>query len=402
MADRLFVRYFPESDMLQWLMFDASGNVKLRGDGTPEAFAERTAEVTWSGSVSALLPGEAALLTSADVPSRQRRQIQQAVPYMVEDDLAIEVDDCHFAIGERLADGEISVAAIERDLLERTLARLGDAGLTPNALKLDTLCVPFDGTATVLVEAGRVHVKTGPASGISLETALAGTALGLLPDDSLSVLTCADGGDAGEVLVAQLSAELDGGAQIDTSEAEGFDLLCANYAQSELDLLQGEYEVEEVASDDSNGWSLVWKLGVAVFVLQILLFAGQGLYLNTLADQYQADAQALYAKTFPKDRNVRDIRGRWQSHLRGGGGEEGGFLQVFGEAVRHLPASSLSAQNVNFNESRGDLILQLESARSEHLVSFSQTLGDAGLSAEIGTINQAEEQVKGTIKVRLQ
>ena len=254
----------------------------------------------------------------------------------------------------------------------------------------------------MLVEAGRVHVKTGPASGISLETALAGTALGLLPDDSFSVLTCADGGDAGEVLVAQLSAELDGGAQIDTSEAEGFDLLCANYAQSELDLLQGEYEVEEVASDDSNGWSLVWKLGVAVFVLQILLFAGQGLYLNTLADQYQADAQALYAKTFPKDRNVRDIRGRWQSHLRGGGGEEGGFLQVFGEAVRHLPASSLSAQNVNFNESRGDLILQLESARSEHLVSFSQTLGDAGLSAEIGTINQAEEQVKGTIKVRLQ
>ena len=403
MPDRLFVRYFPESDSLQWLMYDGEGNVKLRGEGPPEAFAERTAEMSWSGSVSALLPGETVLLTSADIPTRQRRQIQQAVPYMVEDDLATEVEQCHFAIGERLPDGEISVAAIERGTLDQILERLSAAGLAPGSMKLDTLCVPFDGTTSVLIEHGRVHVKTGPASGLSLETALAGTALGLLPEDAaVSVVTCADGGDAGEVLVAQLEAETDGAAQVDVSDAEGFDLLCANYGQSELDLLQGEYEVDEITADDSNGWSLVWKLGVAVFALQVLLFAGEGLYLGTLADQYDADARALYARTFPKDRNVRDVRARWQSHLSGGGGEGGGFLQVFGAAVRHLPGSSLDAQNVNFNESRGDLILQLEAPRSEQLVGFSQTLGDAGLTAEIGTINQAEDQVKGSIKVRLQ
>lgn len=403
MADRLYVRYFPESDHMQWLMYGDDGNVRLRGDGTPETFVERTTDVSWSGPVQAMLPGEAALLTSADVPSRQRRQIQQAVPFMVEEDLAMEVEHCHFAIGERLADGTISVVAIDRAVLDQTLSRLKDAGLTPRALKLDTLCVPFDGDTTVVVEQGRVHLRTGPVSGLSLETAIAGTAIELLPEGQVTVVTCSDGGDAGEVLVAQLGAELEGGVEVTASESGGLDLLCANYGTSSLDLLQGVYEVDEESDEESNGWSLVWKLGVAVFVLQILLFAGEGMYLGTLADQYEADARALYAKTFPQDKNIRDLRRRWQSKLRGVDGESGGFLTLFGEAVGHLQGSSLTPQNVNYNESRGDLILQVDAQRSEQLVSFSQTLSEAGLSAEIGTINQTpDDQVKGSVKVRMQ
>ena len=400
MADRLFVRYFPESDHLQWLMFGHDGNVRLRGDGTPEAFVERTTDVTWTGRVRAMLPGETALLTSAEVPSRQRRQIEQAVPFMVEDDLAVEVDNLHFAIGDRLDDGTISVVAVDRELLERTLTRLNDAGLAPEALKLDTLCVPFSGDTTVVIEQGRVHLRTGPVSGLSLETALAGTALELLPEGQVNVVTCADGGEAGQVLAAQRRAELDGEAEVSTSESGGLDLLCEYYSSSSLDLLQGEYEVEGQGDDEGGGWSLVWKLGVAVFILQLLLVAGEGLYLDTLAEQYDADIKALYSNTFPNDRNVRDIRRRWEQKLRGSTGESEGFLPVFGEAAQHLRSSSLGLQNVNYNESRGDLILQLNAQRSEQLVSLSQALAEAGFSAKIGTINQSpDDEVKGSITV---
>ena len=68
--------------------------------------------------------------------------------------------------------------------------------------------------------------------------------------------------------------------------------------------------------------------------------------------------------------------------------------------MQNIPGSNLVLNNVNYNESRGDLILQLETSRSELLILFSQTLTKLGLNAEIGTINQGEDSVRGSIKVK--
>ena len=48
----------------------------------------------------------------------------------------------------------------------------------------------------------------------------------------------------------------------------------------------------------------------------------------------------------------------------------------------------------------GDLILQLTATQSDHLVQFSQTLNKVGLDADIGTISQYEDSVRGSIKIR--
>jgi len=46
------------------------------------------------------------------------------------------------------------------------------------------------------------------------------------------------------------------------------------------------------------------------------------------------------------------------------------------------------------------LILQVQAPRSEQLVGFTEALTARGLNAEIGTISQEANQVKGSIKVR--
>ena len=53
--------------------------------------------------VIVLVPGVDVVLTSAVVPSRNRQRIMSAIPYMLEDQLAEDVDSLHFAIGRRLA-----------------------------------------------------------------------------------------------------------------------------------------------------------------------------------------------------------------------------------------------------------------------------------------------------------
>ena len=165
--------------------------------------------------------------------------------------------------------------------------------------------------------------------------------------------------------------------------------------------MQGEFETKR---EISNG-ALVWKsaaiLAASTFLLHMSLLLGQGIYLDLAGDQYALEVDTLYGEVFPNDRNVRDVRRRWGAHINGGGGlDDGEFLNLFRETAAQLPGSQLTVNNINYNESRGDLILQLTAAQSGHLVSFSELLNKIGLQAEIGTISQQDDSVRGSVKIK--
>ena len=142
-------------------------------------------------------------------------------------------------------------------------------------------------------------------------------------------------------------------------------------------------------------------LAGCAFLLHLMLMLGQAIFLDMKATQYTNQAEALYKEVFPADRNVRDLRRRWRSHLsKTATGGEQEFLALFGQAAFNIPGSSLVLINANYNESRGDLILSMIAPRSEQLVAYAESLVQAGLEAEIGTISQEENSVQGSIKIR--
>ncbi|MBT5204993.1 MAG: hypothetical protein HOL98_16150, partial [Gammaproteobacteria bacterium] len=60
----------------------------------------------------------------------------------------------------------------------------------------------------------------------------------------------------------------------------------------------------------------------------------------------------------------------------------------------------LEIQNINYSESRGDLVFQLVAQRSEQLMLYVERLSEQGIEAEIGTISQDDNQVRGSIRIR--
>ena len=145
---------------------------------------------------------------------------------------------------------------------------------------------------------------------------------------------------------------------------------------------------------------MVWLAALA-FVLHLCSVLAQGFYLDRKAQEYERAAKGLYAEVFPNDRNVNDIRRRWRAKLgESGSSANGTFISLFSEAAKNLLGSELVLDNVNYNETRGDLIFQVQAPQSEKLVAFVQKLVNAGLKAEIGTISQEEDVVKGSIKIR--
>lgn len=404
MPDNLYLRLGTAE--VEWLLLDdISDVVRVRGKGSFEEFVEMTADLTWSGGVYAMIPGENVLLTSAAVPSKQKRQILQAVPYMVEERLATEVEDCHFAIGDRREDGEIGVAVLDHDYLATWLARLKEANIYPRSITPDVLLVPRESAATVMVDGERVLVRTGTTGGFCVEKSLFPTIATLLTNTQragLTVLVHPDEEEQAQLQLTQIHLEGDKEPDVRKLEYTPFEALCRHYDRDALNLLQGEFRVEEETGTNTGAWRSAAILAGCAFLLHLLLVTAQGIYLDVKGRHYEARATELYRDVFPNDRNVRDMRRRWQAHLSGQPTDgSADFLNLFRQTAKNLPGSRLVLNNVNYNESRGDMILQLQAPNSDQLVAFSQTLSKIGLQADVGTISQDADRVNGSIKVSL-
>ena len=88
-----------------------------------------------------LAPGASITLARPELPVRGSRQAQ-VVPFALEESLAGDVEQFHFAVGRTDAAGRTEVAAVRREQMAHWLADLRTAGITPDALLADLACLP--------------------------------------------------------------------------------------------------------------------------------------------------------------------------------------------------------------------------------------------------------------------
>lgn len=416
MAENLFIRLdqhaVDASSEVEWMLLDEiSGVARGQGKEPLSAVAATMEESDWSGRVIALVPGEDVLVTSAAVPTRNQHQMLQALPYVLEEQIATDVEEMHFAIGERLSRGDIVVATVARAAITKWVKLLRDAKLAPHVMVPDSLCVPLEGDgAAILIEGKRALVRVSPMQGLAVERDLLGTLLQLDENGGAQsvgserrVVLLVDRSEVDELEleITQWQAELDGRLDRVVSDYAPFETLCRNYSARLPNLLQGEFRAQKTDHESQLGWKLVAAVAGVCLLVQFTLMAGKGVYLSLESDRLQREALALYADVFPDDRNVRDIRRRWQAHLSGAGQatQEEGFLPMVREAAKSLAGSGIQVDNINFNEQRGDLILQVRAGSSDQLVAYSQRLSQVGLAAEIGAINQGDVGVNGSVRI---
>ena len=112
--------------------------------------------------VVVLVPGEDVLLSSTVLPVRGAARMLQAVPFAMEDHLADDVSDLHFALGRRDESGEVAVAVTRQECMEQWLDELTEAGIGPQALYPDTTGVPSDsGAPTLVLDDERALLRQG-------------------------------------------------------------------------------------------------------------------------------------------------------------------------------------------------------------------------------------------------
>src|SRR6185503_5144866 len=101
------------------------------------------------------------------------QKVLQAVPYMLEDKLAEDVESLHFALGARTEAGQL-VAVVNRARLRACIDALQDAGLKPASLIPDVCALaPEAGQAAVALDGDTALVRMPEGGGFAADAGLA-------------------------------------------------------------------------------------------------------------------------------------------------------------------------------------------------------------------------------------
>ncbi|MDH5272520.1 MAG: type II secretion system protein GspL [Gammaproteobacteria bacterium] len=406
MTETLVIRLrAPEDAPASWLIVDANGARSGSVQSGPIADA---LSLSQARRTVVILPAADVTLARPDLPPvRGAARIAQAIPFALEEHLASELENLHFAIGHRDASSSaMPVAVVARSTLERWQALWDAAGVRPDAAYAESSLIPSAPNALVLVlDEGMLHVSRPVQPAYALDAGSLQVAFEL----ALGAPT-----EAGEHVTLYASAA-DYEAHRDTIEGlrtrtatlqvkllpDGMlPLLAAQVPVARpINLLQGAY-----AAPTSFGLQLQqWRLPAALAAATLVAFIGvQGLKLWRLHQaEKQLDAQIteVFHQILP-GQPIVDPRAQIQGVLARAGGGNGALLpaiSLLAQAITQAPATRVEA--ISFRA--GVLELHLVAPNVEALDGIKQAMSRDGAKVELQSANPRDQQVEGRLQVRL-
>jgi general secretion pathway protein L len=362
-------------DRIEWI--DVQGTVR---GGWPPADPDT--------HVTVLVPGEAVTLLELPRVAATDRQLTQALPALVEEQLVAPVEMQHLAWWPAGAGDRLCVAAVLRTDMENWLARLRAAGLEPDVLLPDTLALPWqDNRPLLLVEAERFVLRLGEAR------ALAGSpgelpgfiaALGLDPVAGLGIWTVAE-------------------APVPWPPRRTIEHALHAFASAEhapaVNLLQGDHSPRRRTRRLDSSWR--WAIGLVALALLTLLLTPlveRQLLAGAVAQQ-RAEMQALARRVLPAGRPITDPARQLQAALGAHGlGQGDGALDLLTRVAPAIAADPrLATDSLSYRRPRLEVVVQADDMAG--LDALRGRLTRAGLTAEIASSTPGTQGVQGRLRI---
>jgi general secretion pathway protein L len=432
MADWLLLRLprTPE-EPATWLIASAAGAPLAATQSGPLAEA---AAAAGGRRVCALVPGSDVMLAEPELPPRSGARLQQLVPYALEEQLADNIDELHFAIGRRAPDSNRTpVAVVGRTLMDEWLAALRAAGLQPDCLYADSELLPANpGQAVALLEEDTVFVRAPGAPPVSLpidalSEALAIAASAPRASEALALTAARPGAEAaddpgdgaaarGLILYSGTAEWQQHSAQVGEAHEHFASLKVqllsdgplALFAQqlpgtAAINLLQGSYAPRSSRAAALSAWRGAAVLLLALVALHMVGKAAELRVLTTKEHEVDASIRDTFHRAMPAEAATTDARRRMEQRLatlRNGGGSSGllGALQAVAQA--RGGSAGTSVQSLNFHDGLLELTLNAPDAASlDHL---SQQLRNGGWQADLIGGNTVGGAYQGRVQIHVQ
>lgn len=419
MAEFLVLRFRDAAaETVEWVTVDQAGAlIGTPATGDPIAAAEAAV----GHKVIALVPSTNVLRTTAEIPIRGTSKVLQALPYAMEERLATDVEELHFAVGRRDAAGHWPVAVVQRLEMEAWLELLAAAGLEPVGLYADSDAIGIvPNTTTLFVESDALTLRDSDGSVLAADLDSADTVLGLWlnartrtdegeevpPPVNLLAYVTPEAQTAVDALLAELSPRV---ASTDVRLlADGAlpRLAAQIVVDPGVNLLQGRYAPRSNLAAYWPAWRvaamLLAGLGVTLVGAKILEITS----LNRQAASLDTAIEQGIRYTFPEVREVPDARALLRSKLRGLGrgpsGDGNEFLDTLltvATAVAAPGVENTKVETINYRS--GVMELRVTTPNVESLDTIQKEIAKGGaLQAEIQSANPEGDKVRGRIQIK--
>ena len=145
MSEFLTVRLSSEPQSpVQWLVWSTSQQeVIASGELASWQQLDELTPYAEKRTCIALLSGNDCLLKNIEIPKGAARQFESMLPFLLEDEVAQDIEDLHFTILDKGADSAV-VCGVEHQWLTQVMSAFSENGITIRKVLPDTLALPVN------------------------------------------------------------------------------------------------------------------------------------------------------------------------------------------------------------------------------------------------------------------
>lgn len=344
-------------------------------------------------------PGEQVRLLSLSVSPEEKKHLARALPFLIEEEVAEDIDAVHVAHVTR-ATGQVTAMLCSHSCMQRWQNDLGGLPRIESWVP-EPLLLPWrSGEWCLVFDGDRVILRTGEASGTTVESLLLPVMLAsLIVRDGAPEVIVVYGQDRVAEL-AMLPADLSGKAQW---RSGGFGAALWLYDSSRLppSLLQGDYSPRLPLQRWARQWR--WPAAAVAAALLLQLAATWSDYLRLSEDNraLRAAIEERYREINPRGALVDpETQLRRQLDALTGSAQASGFtrmLEIVGGAIAAQRGTGVAS--INYNQRGGDMRLGITAPDYGTVERIREELTEAGVEAVLENSAATGDGVRARLRV---
>jgi len=393
MTERLFIQLNRDAQITAWRRcVDGAFTHQGNASNLAEARQYKSAEVI------VLIPEQDVVIKTISIAGRQKKQRLKAAPFAIEEQLASDLDELHFACKAAAEGDNIQVLAIERTRLDFYIEQLdmleiNPAVITPLSALLET---PENTIAVMAMEEG--FIVNDSKSCWSADKDSVALQLQLLKATFEGEDLLYWGVDEpGSWLLAL-------GYRVHFEVVQDPILsMLSRYDSNSLNLLCDDYSRAPSMMQSLTMWHKPIMFAAALVVLQLVLMTVEIFYLKNNIATTKKEVNALYHQVAPGAR-IQDVRRQMQQLItksKGAGLSNASFLmmlQSFAEVTQ--PIKDIETTNLNYNQQKAELRVDLLVSGLPVLDRLRQSLQAAGYQVTLGGASAQGSRYSGRLIMR--